>query len=251
MPHDHVVQYVKRIVALLLLVAGCGTPPTEAGKPPPASTAEPTYTCHEQPIPPDIMSTGRPATQLGPDGRAALKGQEVREVGDLAKWRIVEETGERLAIIKEFDGPQQRWTTSVTHDFLMVERFGPPDADGRPSWHLRSSGGCNLQRDLGDLGVAELTLDPAKPPSGNALHLLVTERACASGRSANGRIRVVLLEESDRDVRLVIGVSRAPGDVHNCIGNPATPYTVELSRPLGDRVPYDTGLHPMREIVKP
>ncbi|MFI7705373.1 hypothetical protein [Nonomuraea sp. NPDC049480] len=62
---------------------------------------------------------------------------------------------------------------------------------------------------------------------------------------------MVGLEETDRDVRLVIGVERAPGDFHNCLGNRATPYTVELSRPLGDRVPRDAGLHPMREIVKP
>jgi hypothetical protein len=241
--HDHVVQDMKRIVAFLLLVAGCGTPL--------ADTAESAYTCHDRPIPLDVMSTGRPATQLGPDGRAALKGHEVRPVKDLDTWRIVEETGERVALIKEFDEPQERGNATVTHDFLVVERFGPPAADGRPSWHMRSSGGCNLQRDLGDLGVAEVTLDAARPATGNSLHLLVTEQACVSGQSADGRIRVVGLEETDRDVRLVIGVERAPGDVHNCLGNPATPYTVELSRPLGDRVPRDAGLHPMREIVKP
>jgi hypothetical protein len=240
--HDHVVQDMKRIVAFLLLVAGCGTP---------LADAESAYTCHDRPIPLDVMSTGRPATQLGPDGRAALKGHEVRPVKDLDTWRIVEETGERVALIKEFDEPQERGNATVTHDFLVVERFGPPAADGRPSWHMRSSGGCNLQRDLGDLGVAEVTLDAARPATGNSLHLLVTEQACVSGQSADGRIRVVGLEETDRDVRLVIGVERAPGDVHNCLGNPATPYTVELSRPLGDRVPRDAGLHPMREIVKP
>jgi hypothetical protein len=241
--HDHVVQDMKRIVALLLLVAGCGTPL--------ADFAEPTYTCHDRPIPPDVMSTGRPATQLGPDGRAALKGHEVRPIKDLDKWRIVEETAERVALIKEFDKPEERGSVTVTHDFLVVERFGPPAADGRPSWHMRSSGSCNLQRDLGDLGAAEIALDPAKPATGNSLHLLVTEGACASGQSAGGRIRVVGLEETDQDVRLVIGIERAPGDHHTCLGNPPTPYTVELSRPLGDRVPRDAGLHPMREIVKP
>jgi hypothetical protein len=241
--HDHVVQGVKRIVALLLLASGCGTPLADA--------AEPTYTCHDRPIPLDVMSTARPATQLGPDGRAALKGHEVRPVEDLDKWRIVEETGERVAIMKRFDEPEERGRATATHDFLVVERFGPPAADGRPSWHLRSRGGCSLRQDLGDLGVAELALDPAKPATGNSLHLLVTERDCASGQSAAGRIRVVGLEETDRDVRLVIGVERAPGNFHNCMGNPATPYTVELSRPLGDRVPLDASLHPTREIITP
>ncbi|MEV4583092.1 hypothetical protein AB0K16_58775 [Nonomuraea jabiensis] len=149
---------MKRTLALLLLVAGCATPLADA--------AGPTYTCHDRPIPVDVMSTGRPATQLGPDGRAALKGQEVRPVKDLDKWRIVEESGERVAIIKEFDEPEERGRATVTHDFLVVERFGPPAADGRPSWHLRSSGGCNLQRDLGDLGVAEVPLTRrSRPPA--------------------------------------------------------------------------------------
>ncbi|WP_155345936.1 hypothetical protein [Acrocarpospora pleiomorpha] len=238
-----VVQNGKRIVPVLLLAAGCGVVRPWA--------AEPAYACGNNPVPLEVLSDGRPATQLGPDGRAALKGHEVRPVEDLHKWRIVEESDERVAIIRELDEPRDPDTMKTTHGYLLVERFGPPDADGRPSWHLRSSRRCDLRRVMDGLGVADVALDPARPATGTGVHLLVTERACASGQPATGRVRVVSLEETDREVGLVIGVERFDGGgAVTCQGNPPTPFTVELGQPLGDRVLRDAGVHPTREIVE-
>ncbi|MFE0155539.1 hypothetical protein ACFWY5_50975 [Nonomuraea sp. NPDC059007] len=192
-----------------------------------------------------MLTEGRPATELGPDGLAALKGEEVRRPPDLERWRIVEEGPERVALIAGRDEDGRRMPGGE-YRFLAVERFGPRQADGRRGWHMRSSGRCDLRRELGGgLGSAELALESV---SGSTVRLKVTEIACASGRSARGRIEVAGLEENDREVRLLIGVSRAPGRAQTCQGNPRTPFTVELSAPLGDRGLLDAAIHPVRQI---
>lgn len=95
----------------------------------------------------------------------------------------------------------------------MVERFGPEDSEGRPSWHLRSFGSCDLKRDLGDLPV-DVLLDPATPatPGAERVALLVIERACASGRPATDRIRAVEARFTDEELQLVLGVEPLDGD---------------------------------------
>ncbi|MEU4331016.1 hypothetical protein [Nonomuraea dietziae] len=99
------------------------------------------------------------------------------------------------------------------------------------------------------LGVADLTLDPARPlaRTQGTVHLLVTERACASGRAAEGRVRVFSREETPQEVRLIIGVE-PQGGARTCQRSPATPFAVELDAPLGDRVLKDVGVYPAREI---
>lgn len=234
----------RSLLALALLaLTGCGAP--QAGAP------DPTYACGDYVVPLSILTKGLPATQLGADGQAALKGHEVRPPKDLDKWRIIEETGERLAIISEDPRPHRSGDGTLVHGFLLVERFGPADAEGRPSWHMRSSG-CTLRRQLDGLGAATLTLDPAKPAEGNTLGLLVTEQNCTSGQPATGRIQVVNVEETDQEVRLIVGVSPLSGSgLRTCQGNPPTSFTVELSQPLGNRTVRDVGVYPAQEVKLP
>ncbi|WP_066944492.1 hypothetical protein [Microtetraspora fusca] len=210
--------------------------------------------CHFSEVPLWALREGRPATELGPVGRAALKGTEVRRIDDLDTWTVVEESHTRLALIRELARPQVQGDGMVfTHEFLDVERFGDPDADGRPGWHSRASGRCDLRRDLGELGVADVTLDPAAPPPGpdsRRISVLVHERDCASGQRADGRIRLLGVEPTAAEVRVVLGVRRVDGYV-TCQPNPATPFTVELDEPLGERVLTDASVYPPRPISLP
>jgi hypothetical protein len=111
------------------------------------------------------------------------------------------------------------------------------------------SGGCSFARptpppDPGpttrssDAGPATWWLDPAVDPPGPGsveVHVLVEERACASGQSAEGRIADPVIVVGAHAVRITIGVFPAPGDVQSCQGNPATPFVVVLPEALGDR----------------
>lgn len=70
--------------------------------------------------------------------------------------------------------------------------------------------------------------------------------ACANGQPATGRVRVPVLEMTERTVRLVIAI--APLGTATCPGNPNTSYMLELPEPLGDRTLVDVGFYTEREI---
>ncbi|MFJ2030138.1 hypothetical protein [Streptosporangium sp. NPDC087985] len=234
---------VGTAVLLLAGLAGCGT----------ARASGEIVMCHHQEVPLRGLRDGRPATELGPDGRAALKGTEVRRIDDLAGWTIVEESDTRVALIRELDTPHSESQGMVfTHEFLDIERFGERDGNGRPGWHMRASSRCDLRRDLGDAGTADVALDPAAPPPGRdsrQVAVLVHERDCADGRRADGRVRLIDIESTSTEVRIVIGVQPLSG-ILTCQGNPPTPFTVELDEPLGDRVLIDASVYPPRRIVE-
>jgi hypothetical protein len=82
------------------------------------------------------------------------------------------------------------------------------------------------------------------------VHLLVTERACASGEPATGRVRGSVLEVTATTIRITVGVVPADGG-QDCQGNPPTPYVLDLPEPLGERVLVDAGVDPEREIKAP
>jgi hypothetical protein len=78
--------------------------------------------------------------------------------------------------------------------------------------------------------------------------LRVTEKACASGRSAEGRIEVLEATLTDSELRLDVGVVPFAGD-QQCPGNPETPYTLVLDEPLGPRDVVDANSQPNRPIL--
>lgn len=88
---------------------------------------------------------------------------------------------------------------------------------------------------LGDPEPADWQVAPdaAVGPSTRSVRVLVQERGCASGRSAEGRIRAEVDHRADAVV-VSIGVRPYGGD-QDCQGNPTTPYTLDLGEPLGDR----------------
>jgi hypothetical protein len=74
-------------------------------------------------------------------------------------------------------------------------------------------------------------------PGDRTLDLKVHERACASGRSAEGRIRPVV-QYRDDSIVVTITVPSAGGD-QLCPGNPDTTFTLHLAEAVGDRAILD------------
>ena len=66
------------------------------------------------------------------------------------------------------------------------------------------------------------------------VEILVHERACASGDTAEGRITEPDVDYRDDAVVVTIRVQPKSG-VQECPANPTTPYTLQLKEPLGDR----------------
>ncbi len=145
-------------------------------------------------------------------------------------------------------------------DSVIVLRERVPDADDRREyervevswlddrWMVTAHGRCDLARDLGDLKAADVALDAATDPSTTRLLLLVTEQDCNSGRDAAGRIDLVSVDETSDAVRIVVGTRSVEGPA-TCPMNPPTPFTVELTAPLGDRTVYDDSRVPARELL--
>ncbi|WP_402469528.1 hypothetical protein [Isoptericola aurantiacus] len=244
---------MRRIVAAL----GCATAALAGGC---AGTGAPVsgggsdavvYTCWGEPVPAEALDAGRSARELGEDGRLALQGQEVPAV-DPADWLVVTETPEWLALVRELDTVDDRGAGDVrTHEMLTVEWTEAVNLEPSPTWVLSSYGSCALHRDVGG-EVATVTLDPDRPPDPDSreIALLVTETACHSGLDAQGRVRVAEQRESTTAVHLAIVVDPEGGD-QTCPSNPATPFTVELDEPLGERVVLDAAVAPPREVGMP
>ena len=94
---------------------------------------------------------------------------------------------------------------------------------------------------------ARWALDPAFPSptaASTELHILVWERACASGSAATGRMSTPLIEYAAETVTITVGVRGLPG-VQACPSNQATPLAVQLTEPLGDRTLLDGGRDPI------
>lgn len=91
--------------------------------------------------------------------------------------------------------------------------------------------------------VATWRVDGPVDARATELPLLVRERACASGQSAEGRI-----DDPDVDYRrdsVVITVEvRQRSSSEDCPGNPETPYLLRLEEPVGDRRLLDGGRRP-------
>jgi hypothetical protein len=102
----------------------------------------------------------------------------------------------------------------------------PPAGVGRASW------GLPAEEEIG--------------PTTTGFTALVTERACASGRSAEGRIigpDITYTAQSAIITFQVLGLDGA----QECPSNPATPVQVTLDEPLGDRQLLDGDSSPPHE----
>jgi len=88
---------------------------------------------------------------------------------------------------------------------------------------------------VGTVQPADWRLAPsfAPAPDSTTLELAVSERACSSGHSADGRITANVVY-SKASITVTVTV-RSLGGAQTCPAPPPTPYTLHLTQPLGNR----------------
>ena len=91
------------------------------------------------------------------------------------------------------------------------------------------------------LNRVEIRLDPDSPPDpgSTTIDLLVTETECASGREMGDALQGPQVVETDHAVVVAFAAIRPDQMSVTCQDNPSTSVTIELARPLGDRIIYD------------
>ncbi len=243
----HIAAGLLAILAAAPILAGCGTsaPSTSA---PAASDALPAdgeaalrYTCGVIPFAAAAIE-GNFSDELAEDPMAAaLRAHLAKADMDIdwlpdSGWTFVGRDATRAEYI----------ATGGEQGFLSVTL-----ANDAGPWQVTGWGGCTPRRVLpGGLGEATWVLAPGQAPGPTTMQVeaLVTEQACASGRSAEGRIVGPEILELDDMVLVTFGVRPLPGD-QECPGNPPTPVLVVLPGPLGDRQLLDGATLPPRQPV--
>ena len=98
------------------------------------------------------------------------------------------------------------------------------------------------------VGTWRLAEEPG--PRDTSVSVLVRERACSSGRTAEGRIQDPDVEYRRDEVVITVRVDSL-GGANSCPGAPDTPFVVELSEPIGTRALVDGGQIPAATVTPP
>lgn len=242
-------------VTAALLSAGCGGGTERVvvggdGRNPSETAAGATVVCGDAEYDPAVLADA-PTTSSLPDGLAEAADDAGEPAFDPSQeWRVVHQSDDRVELIRELEGPMDHGQGDVrTHEVRVIERiFGATNVP-EGSWLLTLAGPCTQRLSThSDVGEADLTLAREHSPDEAVVEVLVYERACASGRSAEGRVELIELVETDEQVRLRIGVRPREGG-QDCPSNPPTPFSVELAAALGDREIVDASVVPARALV--
>ena len=157
--------------------------------------------------------------------------------------------------------PARGWRligSDATHaDFIALDAAGGLQVialmNVNAAWTLDLEGSCYATLVVAE-GVgpaAWIWGSPGAPgPTTQILDALVTERACASGRNATGRIIGPVVVPTADMVLVFFGVHPRPG-VQDCQGNPSTRVPVDLGQRLGSRKLLDGGHLPFGDPVNP
>jgi hypothetical protein len=229
----------------MLVVAGCGNAAVPSS--PASPSVEPSV---ELPLDPGVLGVS-----CGDDGlvfHPALLG--------VAGHAETEPDAAAAALRAEILGvrriPDRGWVRVAN----LADRvlFVAPDPDGQGftamgfalrngAWRIDVAGSCEPEVVLpAGVSRAEWRLDPAFPPPAagdRVIRILITERACASGQSPEGRVQPPIVVPSQTAMTITILVNQRPGD-QDCPGNPEFPIAVELPEPLGGRPLFDGGTFP-------
>lgn len=124
------------------------------------------------------------------------------------------------------------------------------DADDG-EWDLAAYGRCTPYTVVEKEGVSSADwklANPTLPPSkrDTRVKALLTERACASGRPSDNRIRPPQIVYGVKRIVILALVERRRGNTQTCPGNPPAKYTFRLDEPIGDRVLADGAEYPFR-----
>jgi hypothetical protein len=219
--------------------------------------------------PPSTLPATTLATTTMPAGRLVSCGHEPPFPPDAVNGPLVEldDPDPLMAALREA-GPRVGWATGPLRILARTDRYAliaeayPPDAqlpsgvapfnawrleyrDG--AWHHAGNGSCRWFAWVDGMMASPWELDPALPPPGSddaEVEVLVHEIACASGRSAAGRVRPPHIVYGASTIEIAITVTPAEGG-QTCPGNPPTPFLITLSERLGNRQLLDSGRQPI------
>lgn len=196
------------------------------------------------------LATLPPATTLPDEVLAAVDDLGEPAVDTSLDWRVAAADDEEVVLIREFDPAESAAARGETHGTARLAPItGAPNIP-EGTWFVWGGSSCSprLADGAGD-DQAEVRLAGTPSAGDTEVDLLVMERRCASGRSADGRIDLDELTLTDDEVRVRVSVRPPPGDGQDCQGNPWTPLTIDLGEPLGGRTILDANLVPARQLL--
>ena len=242
------------LVALALTGCAGSAAETAPSTSPAPFVAGDDFLCSGLPVSREALDARLPLSEIDEQGRIAL-AEAVWDDGspiDLAPedgWYVVTSTDDMVAVMRDVDVVQDLVSPGIEPDREFQTINWVDDATNlAPGWYGWSGGRCALTIDLGEHTVPGIEFQMPPDPNSDELRLLVSEESCNSGKNAEGRVEVLSLEETDSQVSLVLGV-RPRGGMQTCPGHPATPFTVNLSEPLGDREVLHAGLVDPRPLA--
>lgn len=253
-PRDRLLLAALAILASLLVASCSASPATSDAPSEPTSSAtlgEPggidqlRFTCGRFPFGADVLAAPARNDEAAPNPMAealrrhlAMPGPDIDFLPD-AGWTLVGVDGSAAEFV------------AVGADLTMTVVFVSNDGAG---WKTSGWGGCQPEVILGaGLGAAEWTWGgPGVPgPDTQVFDALVTERACASGKSADGRGVGPAIVKSGDTVLVIFAVRPLGGEFQTCPSNPSSRVTVDLGEPLGDRRLLDGGRLPFADPTQP
>lgn len=191
---------------------------------------------------PEILEGGGGAENAADPAAEALRRHLATDHIDIdmlpdAGWIEISRSGDTVIYVAADPAAAGNWVQAT------VGREGD-------AWDVNGWGGCTLMPDVGAgmaIGSFRLAVDPLDPAA-TEIRVLVTERACNSGEDAAGRIEVASVEEDDDSVTVTLAV-RPRGGGQSCPSNPETPFVIQLSEPIGERVLLDGSSVPPRDAT--
>lgn len=226
------------LCAVLVAAAGCGTEPTpKAAAQAPADLRAACGEVTFDSIPADPAAFPPWDEAVDPIDRTRIEPEG--GFFDVHDWYVASRTESELSLF------------GVPHEPLVEDpRFAYAGLikDGG-TWVLRGWAHCRIEISAPGWGNAAFVLDPAvePDPATTAISVLTWEKACASGRTPEGRqVRPVVLAADESSVSIVVLVEPVTGGA-DCPSNPSFPLEIELGSALGDRTVLDAGVQPAHE----
>ncbi len=246
--------------AVALLASGCGVDPS--GPTPIASAARVSLSASpladSEAIPAESLPTLRPPRKRDPEGvplscgsplafgAHALRGPAGVELADHPAaaalrqlvtdghlptgngWRLVVLTDSSALFLLPMPADEE-------FPYLSAE-FESRDG----TWTWVRYGQCVMRPVFDGIEPARWELAPGQQLTRDVrtFEVLVTEQACASGQSPEGRIMPAAAIYLETSIIVIFGVRPLPG-AQTCQGNPSLMVTLELDEPLGDRALLD------------
>ena len=196
---------------------------------------------------PLIVSLGFDTYHADPICNLALQTDDYARIGSAIA--VAGDAGRRApgGWLRDRRARRQRGRVPWRRSRAMTMRTGPIGRSLAIVTLVLVASSCGLFQQLAPPGAARWALLPDAQigPETAEFTALVTEVACASGQSSEGRIVGPDISYTGESVTITFAV-RGIGEA-NCPSNPPTPVVVTLEEPLGDRVLLDGGTDPARE----